>query len=114
MYMVPESITNELLPLHITPRPKHMRRVLVGRMEVMSPELEQKLSKAVAASHHARTAFLAQVEKKENKQEAYPIPESIRSFGRLAEPALVRIATISRDQTVRGEASFLLTQLRQE
>ncbi len=114
MYMVPESITNELLPLHITPRPKQMRRVLVGRMEVMSPELEQKLSKAVAASHHARAAFLAQVEKKENKQEAYPIPESIRSFGRLAEPALVRIATISRDQTVRGEASFLLTQLRQE
>ena len=48
LYMVPAPITDELLPLHINPKPKQMLRVLVGRMEIMSPTSEQAMTQAVA------------------------------------------------------------------
>lgn len=112
LYMVPGSTTNELLPLEISPSPQKMVRVLVGRMEIMSPEDEQKMSQAVARSSRQRAQHIAE-QKAQPKPLPYTIPSEIREFGRMAEPALVRVLKITQDDAVRTEAQFLVSQFRQ-
>lgn len=111
LYMVPGEITEELLPLHVDPKPQESLRVLVGRMEVMSPDDERQMAQDVAQSAKARQAFLTKqrtMPKKSNAQ--YQIPASIKRWGRMTEPALVRISKISKDELVRAEAKRLLYQ----
>ena len=111
LYMVPARITDEILPLHIDPAPQEMLRVLVGRMEIMSPAFERQVATVVSKSATARHAFhKAQSGKK--KRAAYPLPGEILEMGRLTEPALARIANIARNPQTRGEARLLLTQLQ--
>jgi hypothetical protein len=40
LYLVPASVTDELLPLRIAPRPSAQVRVLVGRHDILTPERE--------------------------------------------------------------------------
>lgn len=42
-WIVPRSITDTLLPITVTPTPRAMERVLVGRSEVLTPEFEEKI-----------------------------------------------------------------------
>jgi hypothetical protein len=59
-YVMPESAVDSILPLRITPQPAHTARVFVGRMEIVTPSLEQEVSAAARAndwrglSRHAR------------------------------------------------------------
>jgi hypothetical protein len=110
LYMVPGPTTDELLPLSVTPRPQEMLRVLVGRMEIMSPEDEQRMIEAVAASVKTRAQHHAQPVAKGKQPPPYEIPASVRAYGRMAEPALVRVSKISKDPAVRGEAQLLIAQ----
>ncbi len=111
LYMLPGPTTDELLPLHVTPSPQAMLRVLVGRMEVMSPESEQAMMAAVSQSSASRLAHM--VEQRETKKMTpYPIPEAISKFGRMAEPALVRVMKLTSDTKVRYEAETLLKQIQ--
>jgi hypothetical protein len=43
LYLVPASVTDELLPLRITPKPQRVLRVLVGRHDVLPPERERQI-----------------------------------------------------------------------
>lgn len=110
LYMVPGPTTDELLPLYVTPRPKQMLRVLVGRMEIMSPADEQRMIEAVAASVKTRAEHNALAVPKGKQGTPYEIPASVREYGRMAEPALVRVSKISKDPTVRREAQMLIAQ----
>ena len=107
LYTVPGSITDELLPLHITPKPQQMLRVLIGRMEIMSPTSEQAMIKVVAHSVTSRARHYA-VQNESGTASPYDIPKGIRAFGRMAEPALARIACIAKDSSVRNEAELLI------
>ena len=111
LYMVPETITDELLPLKIEPRPQQSLRVLVGRMEVMSPETEKAMLEAVVLTGVERSKHRARVKGKPN-QNHFPFPQRIREFGRLAEPALVRISKIAPMPEIRDEAERLIAELR--
>jgi hypothetical protein len=42
-WVVPRGETDRVLPLKVSPEPKEMVRVLVGRSEILRPEFEQKL-----------------------------------------------------------------------
>jgi hypothetical protein len=42
-WIVPETWVNSILPLKITPQPKEIRRVFVGRYELLSPGFESAL-----------------------------------------------------------------------
>jgi hypothetical protein len=42
-YVLPRQQTDAILPLEITPKPDKLVRVLVGRMEIMTPETEQEI-----------------------------------------------------------------------
>jgi hypothetical protein len=62
-----------------------------------------------------RAAHSERAQKDPEVQKAgYPLPGAIRKLGRLAEPALVRVKTINADQSVRDEATRLLSQLLAE
>ncbi|QDV81313.1 hypothetical protein [Planctomycetes bacterium TBK1r] len=113
LYMVPTPITDELLPLHVTPAPQETLRVLVGRMEMMSPQAEQQMIEVVAQSVRDRSAHLADQKDRATKL-PYTVPMAVRDFGRMAEPALVRVSKIAGDVKVRSEATLLAQQLQNE
>jgi hypothetical protein len=112
-YMVPQRITNDLLPLTISPAPDELVRVLVGRMEIMTPSREKQVLDMVQRSAAARSSEA----KGEPGTEAEPTPPSpvlkdLLALGRLAEPALVRARHIAGDETIRREADALVQELR--
>lgn len=117
LYMVPESITNDVLPLSVDPAPSEMVRVLVGRMELMTTEAEERMETAVAASidlrqeHIASEGLRSKVDPSYAPQ-PYPMPDSIAQYGRMTEPALVRTSKIAKSPEVRAEAERLLAELR--
>ena len=43
LYTLPRPVTDALLPLHLTPTPDQTVRVLVGRIDILTPELEARL-----------------------------------------------------------------------
>ena len=47
-YLVPRSMVDAVLPLTITPAPQQIERVFVGRVEVLSPAVEQDIVTALA------------------------------------------------------------------
>ena len=112
LYIVPAELTEQLLPLQITPAPKENLRVLVGRMEIMSPSDEAVLTSLVRQSIERRQDFQQSKEAKSNTNPTYPVPEEIQKWGRMTEPALVRIAKSADKIEVQQEAEKLLETIR--
>lgn len=110
-YMVPREATDKLLPLTISPPPDESVRVLVGRVEVMLPSVEKQLMEVVKV-HAAKRAEWWKQEVEPAKRVPLPIPGELLKLGRLAEPALVRIRELSRDNAVSHEAVTLLHECR--
>lgn len=110
-YMVPTPITEKLLPLKVEPKPDETVRVLVGRMEIMTPESEQRVLQVVRASH---ADWVRQIEKAQAEEKPVgPLnwPAKLTELGRLAEPALARIRAIAPEQETRIHAAQLLRML---
>lgn len=110
-YMLPQSITDELLPLKIDPVPDETVRVMVGRLEIMRPEDEARVIKLVRQSIMDR-ADAEQRRAEDSNAPEYKLPQAIIDLGRLAEPALVRVQHIAPIGESRAEASRLLAELR--
>ena len=117
-YLVPQKVTDEILPLTITPKPDEQLRVMVGRVEIMPKSQEAELLQAVALSAQARAEWQVQhAELTAEGQAAHPMPPVPPVFvqlGRFAEPALSRIRTISPEDSVKNEIAMLLWQLQAE
>jgi hypothetical protein len=97
-YLLPQTVTDQLLPLEIQPPPDEIVRVMVGRLEIMRPEDETRVTELVRQVARTRT---------EDK-----LPQAIIGLGRLAEPALVRVKHIAADVETRRQAESLLLQLQ--
>jgi hypothetical protein len=111
-YLLPRPITDALLPLEIDPVPDDVVRVMVGRLEIMRPEDESRVTTLVKQSAQDRAA--AGEKCAENPQsKPYVIPDAILQLGRLAEPALVRVKAIASDAGTGREATLLLQQLHE-
>jgi hypothetical protein len=112
-YFVPQEITDRELPLYISPRPDEQRRVMVGRIEIMSASEEQRLIFILKQSADRRTTELDQQLAQGIVNPVVPIiiPDEFRRLGRLAEPVLHRLLEVSRDTKVRDEAEAILAQL---
>ena len=100
LYLVPPALVDEILPLTIEPKPDQMVRVLVGRMELLTPEREKQIGALVTklaapqfADRESATAALA-------------------GMGRFAEPALERVIQVTQDEEVRARAQQLLDRMR--
>jgi hypothetical protein len=90
-YVVPRRTTERILPITLNPQPAELVRVLVGRAEIITPELRQEILSAVTAftssSADARDAAI----------------RTVRKYGRFAEPVL-------REAMSRAGGSFVVIQ----
>ncbi|HVJ84025.1 MAG TPA: hypothetical protein VM452_00195 [Caulifigura sp.] len=97
-FFVPQSQTDEVLPLTIEPKPDQVVRVLVARTELMTPSEERQLVSLLERTMKDSSA----------------IKELIRSLsarGRLAEPALRRAAAIGKVTNVNELLDQVLPQI---
>lgn len=46
-WILPRSLTDSILPIHISPNPDALERVLIGRSEILPPKFEAKLRQAL-------------------------------------------------------------------
>jgi hypothetical protein len=110
LYVVPRAITDALLPLDVSPTPEETVRVLVGRMEIMTPEQESRIAAMLQKSAAERQSEW-QMASSEGREANYAGPAELTTLGRLAEPALARARTTSKDPTIRAEARLLLQRM---
>ena len=75
LYLLPRAWTDEVLPMIVTPAPKDLVRVMVGRAELITPETEKQLAAGIASA-------------KQNRQKAVKELRPLAAqLGRFAEPA---------------------------
>jgi hypothetical protein len=86
LYLVPETQTSKLLPLSIEPAPDECVRILVGRLETLTPEDCRRLSATIA------TADLR----------SQLVQNQLKSLGRFAEPA-IQFVLIQENEPARRE-----------
>jgi hypothetical protein len=95
-YVLPREATDTVLPIDIDPKPTQLVRVLVGRAEVITPEMEKAVQKQVSilgdpSSRVRGEAMLA-----------------IRKYGRFSEPILKRILENERNELMRKRIKGLI------
>jgi len=88
-YIVPKRATAGTLPLSISPAPAELVRVLVGRSEIITPEMEAAIG--VLAAKLGDESF-------ENRESAM---KSLAAYGRFAEPVLKKILATTTDAEVK-------------
>jgi hypothetical protein len=96
LFVLPQSWTDSFIPMRLVPRPGELVRVMVGRLELLSPERERRAEAAVgdlASGDPAR------------RQEAFAF---LRQQGRYVEPIVRRLAATTQDQGVRTLCRRLL------
>ena len=105
LFVLPQSWTDRYIPLRITPQPAQVIRVMVGRIEVLTPERERRAESAVRdlASPDADV-----------RERAFAY---LQAEGRYVEPIVRRTLETTDDERVRTLCRRLLltdfvTQLR--
>jgi hypothetical protein len=96
--VLPRPAVDAAIPIDIKPAPQELVRVMVGRVEVLTPEGEQRLEKTVAE-------LGSQDERERGAAEA-----ALAKFGRLREPVLRRVMALTRQPEVRARAETLIAQ----
>jgi hypothetical protein len=59
LYLVPRSLTDEVLPVTLNPKPVELVRVLVGRHDFVTPEQELEVAKQLRRSQAAQAEYQA-------------------------------------------------------
>ncbi|MBX3442295.1 MAG: hypothetical protein KF774_07795 [Planctomyces sp.] len=97
--LVPQELTDAVLPLTIEPQPQETLRVMVARLELMTPEEERHLLSLMETS---------------SRNEA-DIDETLLNRclerGRLAAPAIQRVSRLTDSATIRAEGERVLARL---
>ena len=95
-YIMPRKTTDAILPIAIDPKPSELVRVLVGRMELITPEIERnvtnQITKLASPSKTERDAAL----------------KAINKYGRFREPILTQIRRHTTDSRVKAFIDQLL------
>ena len=100
VWIVPRPVTDALLPLSIDPQPDEVVRVLVGRLEIITPETRDEVEAAVRDRFSADSAAAARATAR------------LERLGRFLEPHLRNVLASTKDETVRKHAQALLVRLR--
>lgn len=85
-YIVPRKVTDSILPLTVEPQPTEISRVLVGRIEIITPEMEAEIEAALGDSS------------RDINETAVGI---ISKHGRFAEPVLKDLLEKTTDGELR-------------
>ncbi len=100
LYLVPERLTNVVLPLKISPAPDETLRVLVGRMEILTPEHATRIASTI---RELGSCFSSVME---------PLAGELQKLGRFAEPAIASMTTTPAHADVREQLEMLLAEIR--
>ena len=85
-YIVPQPSVDSVLPLRIEPQPAQIARVFVGRMELITPAMIDRVRQAIAAGDAAALA----------------------KHGRFLDPIVNRLITIDRPRVDRSRIKKLV------
>lgn len=100
-YVLPREAVDAILPATIDPRPREFARVLVGRAELITPEMEGHVAGQLArldeTSADVRDAALKEINK----------------YGRFTETVLGQVSAHAPDERTRQRAERLLKEMRQ-
>lgn len=96
LYLVPEKQTNELLPLTIEPAPEESVRVLVGRLETLTPEDYQRLTEVLTTAD----------------VDSDKVNRALNALGRFAEPAVQFVLSQEKELPRRERLEAILATLR--
>jgi hypothetical protein len=88
---LPRRVADEVLPLEVSPAPRETVRVLVARLDILTPDEERR------AEETARTAK--------------DVAEAAKALGRWAVPVLRRVAKTSADPETARRAEALAREL---
>lgn len=96
LFVLPRQWTDASIPMTITPAPRELVRVMVGRLELLSPGRERIAEQAVndLAAVDAGT-----------REQAYNV---LREQGRYVEPIVRRVLSSTKDERVRTLCRRLL------
>jgi hypothetical protein len=100
LYVLPRSTTDAMLPLKITPQPKELVRVLVGRQDILPPEVEDDVEKALEDRISPNAA----------RREA--AMQRLGRLGRFLEPAVRRAVGYTASDAVRRSGNEVLAQFQ--
>jgi hypothetical protein len=96
-YVLPRETTDTVLPIDIDPKPAQLVRVLVGRAEVITPEMEKSVQRQVSVLNDPKAGAEAML--------------AIRKYGRFSEPILKHILVTERNPVVRDRLRQLINQV---
>ena len=86
LYIVPRATVDSVLPLTITPAPKEIERVFVGRLEVLSPATKRLITHAVRSGDN----------------------ETLTALGRFLEPFVAQMRRTDKEFTISPAAQAYL------
>jgi hypothetical protein len=100
LYLVPGKLTDELLPLTVEPAPDEQVRVLVGRLETLTPEDCRQLVRVLTGDAPDEAPSEKRVEAK------------LASLGRFAEPAVQFAIDQTNEPWARERLETILAGMR--
>lgn len=95
-YILPRPATDAVLPITIDPRPDELVRVLVGRTEVITPEMKKSVMERVQLLNDPSPKVRAEA------------AAAIREYGRFTEPILKQLLENEHDSTRRARLERLI------
>jgi hypothetical protein len=96
LFVLPQSWTDAFIPMKITPPPDELVRVMVGRLELLTPEREREMSDAISRLSSPDAGV---------REAAFNV---LREQGRYVEPMIRRTLQTSTDEQVRAICRRLL------
>jgi hypothetical protein len=100
IYTVPRALTDQVLPLTITPQPDALVRVLIGRLEVITPALRAEVEQALRDAAGAEASRRARGEAR------------LARLDRFLEPHLHDVLAATEDPALKALAEARLATLR--
>ena len=100
-YVLPRQSVDVILPVTIDPRPAELVRVLVGRAELITPEMERDVAKQLARLDDPSAAVRAAAGKEIDK------------YGRFADTILGQVAAHATDALTRSRVQRLAREMSQ-
>jgi hypothetical protein len=97
-YIMPRKTTDAVLPLNINPQPANLVRVLIGRTEMITPEMENNVTAQLKTLNDPSVSV---------RQTAL---KGINRYGRFTESILTQILDHSRDPQIKLEVERLLKE----
>lgn len=97
-YIMPRQTTDTILPTHIDPQPAALVRVLVGRTEMITPEMEKSVTALLKTLSDSSVSVRETALKKINR------------YGRFSESILTQVLGHTSDPRIKLEAERLLKE----